>query len=1044
MGSRHDVTLRGFLTSDPRLPFSALDSTNTSYTEASPTPGSPVGADARSRLSLRISGAQEEQVDTQVVGAGHPGRDPDAACRVVYKLDGEAATEWRGWSPPGMLHQCDCLSTWSSINVFEHHDLVTIPSSQKVVAVYAINSAASTRKVRTLDPTTWTWAAEVTFGDAVNRWDDVALCVLPDERVLAICCGDDGSAVDFWRVYYSDDSGATWSIYSQTPFPSVSGYLASSAIGVYTLNRSRMLADRRGNVLFIREGSAVGPVPFMVQYASNSLGTSFSAVGSAWTVNPPTQVGLVLLPSGKIGVASYDGAATRARILGSPWDSIEGTTPVQISGSTGNSLATWVDDDGVWWVMKAQTSVIYGYYSTDEGGTWTQLGLSYPNDALPFYSGDGATKYYPDCASASMGRAILAGNSVDGGGGGTVYDGMVWAVALGEWSNVEAVGWLDGSSFTGLTWLPIELPGTIGNWTRIATGGGETDILTTPGMNEIITNAESLYYRDTVTIGANLCDYVALVDIDVIVGGSASSNQVALNLYSGDGGTSRLCSLCFSATQYAIEDSTTGRGTVTHGIAGRLQVLVHYDETNRTASSWYREHNGENWTRGHTDVVINNNAGANPSQMYWGHISASTSQSNWYQCHIAWRTTLGQIEPPHELATLVGKAMSPARYPLPEVGSSTYAAFMAAVSGPGRRDETWDIDPIHSYSADRMFPEVNPSPTEPWRSADDGANQDFGWDLDQVTGLGSSTIALACIRTNVDGVYVRQWSGGAFANIAAFSPGQSCTFARVGDSIWQSGATPLAQYLWRGMLDGAWVDLGGGKYRIIRHQTEGMFDSSLTTKQARLWLEGIDGTEPANGSCVIYPHSWVYVMHAPTESDRYQVRFQSSSLPEGYHRVGSMVLGPVTIAGRQWSRGWSWEAAPNATEEPTKRGSVRVREMGPVRRQFSVNWQDGYGHGGIRKGDPDYLQATAGGERATRDDVGWWLASQLTEWQSGQRPVVALAEIPQTSGLIWDPTKFLYGYVASTVGMDNVEGDVESTTRPERLRTPSFTIKEHI
>jgi hypothetical protein len=69
--------------------------------------------------------------------------------------------------------------------------------------------------------------------------------------------------------------------------------------------------------------------------------------------------------------------------------------------------------------------------------------------------------------------------------------------------------------------------------------------------------------------------------------------------------------------------------------------------------------------------------------------------------------------------------------------------------------------------------------------------------------------------------------------------------------------------------------------------------------------------------------------------------------------------------------------------------------------------------------------------------------SHLREWQSGARPLVALASIPQASGLIWDPSLFLYGFIESSVGLDHVAGTEESTTRPDRWRTPSITIREH-
>ena len=101
MAQLTDKKLRGFGIPDVRLSFENISDALSVITQAGPQPGSPVGADTRSRLLPVFSGGQTVDADLQVTAAGNPGLVPDASCRIALKTDAEANTVPQSNSKPG-------------------------------------------------------------------------------------------------------------------------------------------------------------------------------------------------------------------------------------------------------------------------------------------------------------------------------------------------------------------------------------------------------------------------------------------------------------------------------------------------------------------------------------------------------------------------------------------------------------------------------------------------------------------------------------------------------------------------------------------------------------------------------------------------------------------------------------------------------------------------------------------------------------------------------------------------------------------------------
>jgi hypothetical protein len=158
-----------------------------------------------------------------------------------------------------------------------------------------------------------------------------------------------------------------------------------------------------------------------------------------------------------------------------------------------------------------------------------------------------------------------------------------------------------------------------------------------------------------------------------------------------------------------------------------------------------------------------------------------------------------------------------------------------------------------------------------------------------------------------------------------------------------------------------------------------------------------------------------------------------------------VVIGYVQAAGQQHDWGSRYDYQPQADTSVSRSGVSRARKTGPVRRTWSWAWSEGVDLSQLRLTSttvPDWLAESSGVTEAMahRGDVPYLLGGLLEELKSGEVPVVAIGAIPTTSGTtITDPTLLLYGRIASSIGIDNVQGDEGSD---EVVRVQQVTIEE--
>jgi hypothetical protein len=383
--------------------------------------------------------------------------------------------------------------------------------------------------------------------------------------------------------------------------------------------------------------------------------------------------------------------------------------------------------------------------------------------------------------------------------------------------------------------------------------------------------------------------------------------------------------------------------------------------------------------------------------------------------------------------------------PLADVASSgDRVTYLRLRDGPLQGNEQGTVSPAYDYPIGAIDYTVAPSPRTKHRTTGDGTEVAVVWNpsSDQNTSLRGRSLGLAVLGANYRTCYFEGWDGGAWNTLITMDLATGFTglsYTRTGDTIRINGGSAATRYVWRGEFVGAHVDLGGGVHRKILAHTEGIW-STASGKHVELRI-ALQGGEAGSGTCAIYAHSGVAVVHAiSTLYSRFRHRIPVQDTAENYFETGIVLPGHVQPMGYQWSWGAERRLEPNASSRQSASGTSYRRGLGPGRPTLVVPWVDGLDLSRLRDASPtpDYLAHGAVSEGlANLNDVGHLLQGMLEELRSGEIPVVALLAIPTSATTITDPTMFLYGRISSSVQVEYDNGD-EGTD--EVVRVQSVTV----
>jgi hypothetical protein len=1067
--------LRGLILHDPRIKTANLDAAESSYTQASPRPGVPEDQNSpRSAMVFQTSGNQAagQQLRLRIGAGGYPGTDARGAGG-LWKL--ESDTDWYGADVYNVISGREFLEyVDNSVGTDDNDDPhVCRLEDGSVMAAYHHRTAlaGSQIRIRTMTPgNAWAVAADLDPTPSSLAAADMNPCllVLPGGRVALYYWTSDTTAnVAQVQMQYSDDGGTTWTLGS-TACLETSIDISSAATGYY-LGRIRM-ARSSGQILLVaelvsRDGGVTTP-DVLTQWASDDEGVTFSHV-QTWVpdVNNGQQPSVLAAQAGGfiVFVADALGSGTSMYRLSSAYEALTDAGTTSMTGLTAGSevIDCFRDEDATLYLLWYNvTDAVQIVRSVDDGLNWTHLDDDSTNAEAFWHANDANTmlSIREFSATALEGRMVVVCKFLTATG--TKDDESILCLYGGGSSTVtlpsSAAFRRDANQMAyRQTWTDIEKPGDVASWTRSATGS-PTETLTSGGFRIETGAGSSVQYLYNMTADPTL-QIVVTAELDVQAAAAVgTSTEVGFQVHAANSTDQYRADIRFSNDGFAVVD---GYGGTTLGQSSGLdttnsvQVLV--SVTAEKVRTFYRltgtaSDNARSWTAGPAGTLT-----ASPSlppivnnAVEWGHLATTGAGRDSF-----WRLFLvGEL--PATASPLYDGFTNPtdlfarplSRHPIGIDGG----VKVAAIDGPGREAETWNIDTRYDYSVEHLDPAIAPSPRRRWRTTGE-TQQDLVWDLHGLAAdarYGSTTLGLYLGGINWrTGSLWGKANGGSWVKLGdldAASGMQPLAYTRTGDAIGPNlaGSVNAAQYLQRNeFAGGSFASSTSVIRRIIRH-TEGAFSNSLT-RRATLFLEGVTDSDPTSGDGAIWSPRLLAIAHNVGDYRYLRLRIDAQTTADGYFEIGACVLGPLALFGTPYSWGRVIDHQANVELTTARDGTRYARGLGDPRRQVSFSWSEGVdtsatfsstGSGAI----PDYITGTAtGGAQpiGTPYDTPLLLSGVLSEINGAATPLVyvpAIARGPSDFAQYPQRAASVYCRMTTPVRVETVLGD-ESSTEVMRL-----------
>lgn len=1007
---------------------------NSSYTEATPRPGTPIPDSAVSSIVPVISGGQNGDLTLTVLGGGTPGI-VGGSVEIGYRYASEGIDANRGWCAPNGWDDWDYV-TWTTATTTDHPAVCVDRATQRVLVGYGDGSAAPTT-CRVWDPATATWDTVTSLANSIST--SVAFLQMPNGRVLAFS----GQV----ETYRSDDFGTSWAQHSTERLLNLTNLVA-----VY-LDGEILLCGLSGTTLY--------------QLASSDGGSTFSEVETIATFG--TKLNLSALPDGR-AVLTYrrnaDGYPCSRTVSGA-WSPFSDATVTQIKAASCVDVVACADPDGILWAYQTPTGAANGllaYVSLNGGETWGEFDFG-----AATVSTSGSDSLVPLRAVSTQGQVMLLCKFIASTG---TRDPSICSIRLGGWTNAPygipttqtglraRTGFGPRSSLSPCVWCPIELPSDAG-WT--GAGAGTASLSVTAGRLNISTTANARSYS---WLPGSATAELVRAGVRVNSGGASGARDVALTVARANGVTEHRIDLRLSTVGFRVWDPFASAGAG----ATLADVLVDMTEetdllvycTGDTAGAyvlWKRPWETV-WTEAWSGTLTNDSSGAAAGGIVeFGHISAGTCDSDWrYVARCESTSSTNEGVTTWQEPQPIGRPTSSIPVPLhAETSDGTRVSWLSAVGGVGAFNDTFSLPAAYDYPAEAIYPQISPSPSAPWRSTDK-TESIRAYALDIARHLGSSHPGLIALGCNFRTAYLEYLSG-TWQTIGTLDLAQGfagINYVKSGNTITAgSGGVAPGRYLKRNELAGGYavVETGGGASTAafrIRGNDEGYWSSSATSrKAARVYLEGSLGSVDASGQCdLVFPSGVLvtvlatadYATSTPDYS-RWRVRIPASQVtPDDYYQAGILVPAALQVPGAPPDWGYSEELEPHVIEHTSPSGVSYRRQVGAPTRKITVGWSSGTDLTELRASatDGDWLGVEGKIPMASFEDVAWWADALLEEMRGGEIPCVWLKVVPGTSTTITDTSLYLYGRLTSSTGSDHESGDEDTG---EIVRPASWTIE---
>ncbi len=1049
----------------------ALWSDEASYTQAGPLPGVPE-PQQDTELVLEATGDQAagKQLRVQISRAGNPARESGAG--LVWKYEPDAY--WRGWDPPRLITDWEALEYSSASPYIRQTHAATNPATGTAVVAYQKTVSGIRRVyVRRHAEGAATWSAEsLVYTAPSTATQGLHPCLAVSSAgyfYLYHWVELSDSAEMQVRVYCSTDDGVSWTVasrYALDQAVDISGSPGAGASG-YDIDRFRV-AFAGGQALLMasvqaHDTSATATRAVHQQFASTDglrfrrieVGDTASASSGAGPFGFPEVLGL-----GSVFLVLYlqDAGEIRQRSLESAyqaWSAVSDQAVENVFSHagwdatnkifTGGDLAACVDTDGTLYVLSrdftagSPTGNAGILRSVDDGATWAGMGdsslTSGANDYGPWFFGDSSCYPVQFSVAPLEGQLVVPHRWMSSPG---AYGESLAMAYLGGFATVtmpgqqafdldtKRVGW-------EVTWLPYELPQDLG-WTLTASGTytltlespGRANITTTSGTGQVVFSRSPF---GTVDEGV-----IAEVDVTVNNGGTLASGAVGVRLGLADGVDDYDVTVRLSTTGFRVWDNNAGAqigSDVSVDTTGGIHLLVGMADDK--FSIWYRlggRSSDRAWAPGPSGPTVSNTASPAPgNQVRFGHLVASTAESWWR----AVKFVTDQYTGPIGLAA--GQSNPDDLFPRALASEPVYldgGTRIRATSGPGKRGDTFNVDTRYEYEIERVFPSVEPSPRRAWRSTSDAVEQKiplvFSNTLLGSTGQesdpGGDLFCLYLGGINWDAGKIQGYTGGGWVTIGTFNASGALSglgWAREGASIVPAVGGTAFPFLHANEFAGGRFKLGS-VVRKIRWHGDGVFSAATSQYQTpRLLLDGVLISDPVSGaSGAIWPHQCsVLFSVAGARYSAFRVIADAQTTLEGYHEIGVMALGAVTVTAPLPAQGTRRSRTTGGQVIEAQDRTARARLYAPSARILELPWSDVAFEGAVQgeAPTPDYIRAYTG---TGGEPVASWGAAHRTldgiisMLDDAHVPVVALTKIPVSNDqvrVLNRMDEYLYGWI---------------------------------
>jgi len=1066
-------TFRGLIIPADTVNAQSLDSAASSFSQAGPEVGIPE-PQSNTDINLQASGTQPAdhslRIATQVGGFGGEGR-------ATFRYQEQGDTSWRGWNTPG------ALSGWQSIiwtdgvgpiTSSEAAHAITLSDETGLVACQVTTPLAKTVVVKAI--TVDGVVTSVTAMTATTATNGLHPCLveLSSGRVLLFHYVEDAVTQTLQvGLMFSDDKGASWTRVSYKLLAEALSTGGGTPYNTWPANGMRV-AESNGQLLMLIAGR--GAIDSVLQYASSDGGNLFDLV-SNWGTETIDAIAPNILPvaGGGFEVFTINGAADiQKRSLGSAFDKGVNsplniiTIPQAIATKPGATFT-----DGELSVVRSDTGEAWLIFRYNLTGTLDRVGLWYSRLGFAgshtgegvgqttglatmgqVWTGEGGNDYPKGMAGAvQAGRLVVFHNWVASTGN---EDNSLGVMFLGGYSDVTLPTYQeDGASTSSMnyevTWLPIERPQDMPNWTH-AVAGGNTSTLQSGGLNLTTTPGNNSYHRVPAgTPSEGLVAHFAAAYVSAGFGSEKVRAQFDLE----DGGQSYKMKVYLTGTVVGVRDVVSGGllgSAVIQTTDPGVEVLVFMNNGKATVYVSTRTLEADRkWINIISNTALANGGAGVASEVRWGHDAASTAESNWYwfnYCSDQWACQVPAAEGFTNPTDLRGRPFGT------DGVYVTDGIVITAVDGPSVPSDVWHIDTRYQYSIENLLPLSNPSPSKEWRSTDETV-QTIIWDLGGVLPAVELGLHLEGINWRTGSLSGFNVSTGLWETIATIDAATRQTglrFSLVGDTYavdYGAGAF-TNRYLDRGELDGATFAWSPADTRSIVKQTQGVL-SNAANSQSPLIKLAVTGGEPLNPTVDLWSPQITIVAH-----DRNVVYTKlklvidaNQNTPLGYYKIGQMVLGPLHLFTQDYSWGRIQESQPNTELVTYRDGSRSSFQRGDSRRSVQFGWLEGVDTSALQGNSPspDWVDSSSTPASATvgyRGDLPSLMVSLNEEIAGSHVPLVYLPSIPAGTPdtlHLQGKSKALYGRMIGGITQDTLVGEEASSAAGEVIKVSNIKIE---